>query len=174
MTPKMTRLVAILAVLVLTLPLWSGKEYPAQPGESVVPNELLVAYRPGTALALVAAAAQGFQVQALSHIPDVYLIRYPAGTSPTYSTQLSQNPLVAYVEPNRIRHATLQPPNDLYFSAQWDLSVIQAQAAWQLVPDLYLTAGTASLGRIKVAVIDSGADCTHPDFANAGGSSPDA
>jgi len=34
-----------------------------------------------------------------------------------------------------------------------------------------LTSATASLSRIKVAVLDTGVDCTHPDFKNAGGTS---
>jgi len=66
-------------------------------------------------------------------------------------------------------------PNDSFFAAdQWDLTTIQAQQAWQLMPGVYLNSSTAGTGRIKIAVIDTGADCTHPDFMNAGGSSTNA
>ena len=72
----------------------------------------------------------------------VYLVQVPPGAPPYYSTQLSQNPLVEYVEPNRIRHTTLAAPNDsLFVSDQWDLTKIQAQQAWQLIPGIYLTSG---------------------------------
>src|SRR5580704_4924208 len=46
--------------------------------------------------------------------------------------------------------------------------------AWSLLPGQYLTAATAGTGRVKVAVLDTGADCTHPDFINTGGSSTDS
>src|SRR5262249_46521357 len=42
------------------------------------------------------------------------------------------------------------------------------------LPDQYLTAATAGTNRVKVAVLDTGADCTHPDFKNLGGSSTDS
>jgi subtilisin family serine protease len=53
---------------------------------------------------------------------------------------------------------------------------VQAQQAWLLIPDQYLTSALAGngTGRIKVAILDTGIDCTHPDFANSGGSSDDA
>jgi len=59
---------------------------------------------------------------------------------------------------------------------QWDLTTMQAVQAWGYLPDQYLTALTAGNGanRVKVAVIDTGVDCTHPDFMNAGGSSTDS
>ena len=153
----------------------AGNEYPAQPGESVAPNQFLVRYKTQASLTDVSASAvPGSQIAQLPHIPYVYLITVPAGTASSYSTQLSQNPLVEYVEPNRIRHATLQAPNDFLFSSQWDLQTVQAQQAWQILPNLFLTAASPTIGRIKVAVIDSGADCTQPDFINSGGTSQDA
>ena len=42
------------------------------------------------------------------------------------------------------------------------------------MPGQYLTSATASTARLKVAVLDTGADCTHPDFVNTGGSSTDS
>ena len=165
---------ALVGAFALAPILWAGQEYPALPGQAVVPNQVLVRYKPGTVgSSVLATLAAGSQIQALSHIPNLYLVQLPAGTSAAYSTQLSQHPLIDYVEPNRIRHATLQSPNDVFFQNQWDLQTIQAQQAWQLLPSLFLTAGAATAGRIKIGVIDSGADCTHPDFVNAGGTSPD-
>jgi len=165
--------------------LWAGTEYPALPGQPVVPNQLLVRYKSGTAVSSVATTmVPGAQYVPLPHVPNVYLIQVPATAPTNYSTLLSQHPLVDYVEPNRIRHVAIQSPNDPYVPAlggnggfiegQWDLTKIQALQAWQLLPNVYLTSGTAGSGRIKVAVIDTGLDCTHPDFKNAGGGSLDA
>jgi hypothetical protein len=167
---------ALLAGLAIASTLWAGKEFPALPGQVVVPGQLLVRYKPGTPTASVTSSlVPGSQAQPLaSGLPDVYLVQLPAGTDPSFSTALSQNPSVDYVEPNRIRHITVQAPNDSLIQSQWALTNIQALQTWQLLPNVYLTSGTASAGRVKVAVIDTGADCTHPDFINAGGSSTDA
>jgi len=175
----------LLAALAIASTLWAGKEFPALPGQAVVPNQLLVRYKTGTPTASVTsslAPAPGSQALLLATgLPDVYLVQLPPGTNPSFSTQLSQHPSVEYVEPNRIRHITVQTPNDQYIPpsmftglGQWALTNIQALQAWQMMPNVYLTSSTAGALRIKVAVIDSGADCTHPDFINTGGSSTDA
>jgi thermitase len=65
-------------------------------------------------------------------------------------------------------------PNDPQLGAQWALQNIQAEHAWSLSPDRFLARSTASPGRSAIAVLDSGADCTHPDFMNAGGRSTDS
>ncbi len=174
---------ALLASFAIASTLWAGKEFPALPGQPVVPNQLLVRYKRGTPSTAVAfsLAPAGQAVTIATGLPDVYVVQLPAGNNSGFSTELSQNPDVEYVEPNRIRHTTVQPPNDPFIppsmfsgQGQWALTTIQAQQAWQLLPNLYLTSATASAGRIKVAVIDTGADCTHPDFINTGGSSTDA
>src|SRR5207248_9052635 len=78
---------------------------------------------------------------------------------------------VDYVEPNRIRHSMLAAPADPSYSLQWALQTMRAVQAWGVMPNRYFTAGTVPSSRIRVAVLDTGADCTHPDFMNAGGTS---
>jgi thermitase len=87
---------------------------------------------------------------------------------------LARQPGVEFVEPNRIRRTTLYVPNDPSYGSQWALQTIQAPQAWNLLPGTYLTASSAGSQRTHVAVIDTGLDCTHPDFANAGGGSLDS
>jgi subtilisin family serine protease len=158
--------------------LWGGTEYPAKPGDQVVANQLLVRYLPGTTISSInATLVAGAQIQAVSaSLPGVFLVTLPAGTDPSFSTQLSQHVLVDYVEPNRIRQLTISAPNDPNYgtTGQYALTNIHALQAWQLLPNVYLTSSFPELGRIRVAVLDSGADCTHPDFMNAGASSADA
>ncbi|HYL78381.1 MAG TPA: S8 family serine peptidase [Bryobacteraceae bacterium] len=157
--------------------LWGGTEFPAKPGEPVVANQLLVRYLPGTTLSSInASLVAGAQVQALSaSLPGVFLVQLPPGTDPAFSTQLSQHALVDYVEPNRIRGLKISAPNDPHYVAgdQYALQKVNALQAWQLIPNVFLTSATAGTGRIKVAIVDTGADCTHEDFKN-GGSSADA
>jgi serine protease len=62
---------------------------------------------------------------------------------------------VASVEPNRLRHAQLEP-NDEFYGLQWHYPLINLPAAWDL------TTGSAS---VEVAVIDSGVLFGHPDLA---------
>src|SRR5579864_3028971 len=170
----------LLVGLVLGCALRGGTEFPAKPGEAVVANQLLVRYLPGTTLSSInASLVAGAQIQALSaSLPGVFLVQLPPGTDPAFSTQLSQHALVDYVEPNRIRGLNITAPNDPNYAVnQNDLQNIHAPQAWQLIPNVFLTSSAAAAmvnTRIKVAVVDTGADCTHPDFVNAGGSSADA
>ena len=69
--------------------------------------------------------------------------------------RLSALPWVRYAEPNYLARAAGYP-NDPYIGEQWNIRRIGAPAAWDL------TFGSYS---IVVAVIDSGVDRTHPEFA---------
>src|SRR3954471_5881860 len=171
-------LAVFLAALVPTLQ--AGREYPAKPGEAVVENQLIVRLKSATN---PAAVIPGFLRNAVIHnlnLPDVYLVDVPGGIPPGISNLLSSHGLVEFVEPNRVRQTTgLSNPNDSYYvnstsSGQWGLFTVQALQAWNLMPGRYLTAANPGTGRVKVAVLDTGADCTHPDFINFGGSSTDA
>src|SRR5262249_43953117 len=78
---------------------------------------------------------------------------------------------VDFVEPDRIRQVIVSAPNDSNYTSQWGLTTVRALQAWNVMNLSYLTSATAGTGRVKVAVLDTGADCGHPDFMNAGGSS---
>jgi serine protease len=60
---------------------------------------------------------------------------------------LGAQPEVEYAEPNYLHHLTLTP-NDPRFSAQWNLSTIGMETAWDIAPS-----GAAN---VTVAIIDSG------------------
>jgi subtilisin family serine protease len=69
---------------------------------------------------------------------------------------LEQLPGVAYVEPIRASRTLAFVPNDPLFSRQWYLASIEAFESWD---------GYPSLPPVRVAVVDSGIDATHPDLA---------
>jgi thermitase len=165
----------ILAVgLVAGLNTWAGTEFPAGPGEQVVANELIIRLKAGAnANALIAGYLPGAQVQSLGRDP-LFRIRVPGGIPNGISTRIAADLQVEYVEPNRVRHTMVAAPNDPNYASSWWFQTVQAVQAWSLLPGQYLTAATAGTGRVKVAVLDTGADCTHPDFINTGGSSTDA
>ena len=86
--------------------------------------------------------------------------------------KLSASPYVRFAEPDSTIHvdATTTLPNDPDFSTQWGLNNssnvdIDAPQAWQI------TTGSPST---IIAVIDSGIDLTHPEFAGRIWTNPNA
>ena len=166
--------IVLILCLVAGLDVQAGKENPAKPGEEVVANELIVRLMPGaTAATLIAKYLPGAQIQALTHA-GFFRIRVPGGLPNGISAQIAADSQVDFVEPNRVRHALVAAPNDPNYASSWWFPAVQALQAWSLLPGQYLTAATAGTGRVKVAVLDTGADCTHPDFINTGGTSTDS
>jgi len=155
--------------------LLAGREFLAGRGEQVMPDQLVVGLQPGADINQVLASAAPQAVASLVGSDwNIYLLRLPPGVQAAASTLLAAHPLVDFVEPNRLRHATVLPPNDSLLTQQWALTTIQAVEAWSYFPDRYLTAANPGANRVKVAILDTGVDCTHPDFMNAGGTSTDA
>ena len=73
---------------------------------------------------------------------------------------------VMYVERHRVRETQLATPDDPSYSTQWPLAIVRAFEAWRLVPGSSTPPGS----RVRVAVLDTGTDCTHPDFKGLSGS----
>jgi uncharacterized repeat protein (TIGR01451 family) len=168
-------LLALLFVLATGRCLFAGKEFLPGPQDQVVSGQLLVGLQLGADInQILAAVAPQASATLISHQRNAYLLNLPPGLQAIASQLLAAHPLVNYVEPNHIRSSTVAPPNDPYLTTQWALTNIQAAQAWSYFPDHYLTSATAGVNRVKVAVLDTGADCTHPDFMNAGGSSTDS
>ncbi len=168
------RAIVFVACLVAGLDVWAGTEYPARPGEQVAANEFIVRLTPGAAMGpILAGAVPGALVQALGR-ERIFRISVPGGIPNGVMARLAANPQVDYVEPNRLRYAVVAAPNDPNYPSSWWFQTIEALPAWSLLPGQYLTSAAAGSGRVKVAVLDTGADCTHPDFVNTGGSSTDS
>jgi len=69
--------------------------------------------------------------------------------------ELEDTGLFNFVEPDYLAHVTATP-NDPQYASQWHLATIQAPSAWNI------TTGSSS---VKIAIVDSGVDPTHPDLA---------
>src|ERR1700722_12048903 len=168
-------LVALLFFLGFGCPLFGGKEFLAAPRDQVAPNQLWVGLKLGADInQILSALAPQAAASIVNATQNTYLLNLPPGIQAAVSKLLAAHPLVNYVEPNRIRSINVLPPNDPQLNNQWNLTNINALQAWSYFPDEYLTAATASGNRVKVAILDTGADCTHPDFMNAGGVSTDS
>ncbi len=153
---------------------WAGQEIKEGPGEILVADEIVIRLKPGATMTGVLRSLNitANTVASGTSLP-VQVIRVPAGLRQTLSTILANHPDIEYVEPHRIRAATELTPNDTSFALQWWLSKLQAGAAWSLLPG-ELAPPTPSARRVRVAVLDTGADCTHPDFSNSAGGSTDS
>ena len=99
------------------------------------------------------------------------MVREKSRTTADLIAQLKNDPTVEFAEPNYLRHATLVRPNDTYYSRLWGLEntgqTVNGTTGTSGVDTRFLqawnlarTTGTEPV----VAVIDTGADLTHPDL----------
>ena len=124
-----------------------------------MPHRLLVRFRAGTETATRIADRADVQTTgttAYHLVPRLELLRLPPGQSVASAVAaLSRDPGVEYAVPDIVvREAAI--PSDPLYSSQWALQAIGAPAAWDR------TTGSAN---VTVAVLDSGADLSHPDLA---------
>jgi subtilisin family serine protease len=129
---------------------------------AIVPGEVVVISKPGYtagALRLPYGASirhSSPQLEALHAI----VLRVPAGQERDYALQLQASGGVEFAEPNYVVTTDALPtpvtPNDPLWGQQYGPSHVQAGEAW--------TVTTGSTGVI-LAIIDSGIDSSHPEFA---------
>ncbi|HZU25311.1 MAG TPA: S8 family serine peptidase, partial [Bryobacteraceae bacterium] len=163
----------------------AGTHFHPKPNETVVPDELIIRLVPGADVRSVIASGNssatgiGAAVSAISLFKslrhgDIHVLKAPAGLREAIGDLLARLPGVEYVQANHVFTTTLVAPNDPGASSQWALQKVNAQQGWSLLPGQYLTASATGVNRPFVAVLDTGIDCTHPDFVNAGGTSDDS
>jgi thermitase len=85
---------------------------------------------------------------------DLRIVDLPPGNETAVLARLAHNPHLKFAELD-MRVAEAMVANDPYLGSQWHLSKIAAPSAWD----------TAQGGGIIVAILDSGIDTKHPDFA---------
>lgn len=141
---------------------------PVKPGAGTIaseeerPGEIIVKYKKGKERqARAALATMGVQeVEQADNGMTLYTLQ-PGEDMAQVIEELEQNPAVEYAEPNQeymvFSDASSQEAiTDEYFEQQWALKNIKAEEAWEK------TAGLS--GTVKVAVIDTGVDDSHPDL----------
>ncbi len=87
-------------------------------------------------------------------LADIYLMKVPKGEETAYCETYRREPGVAYAEPNYLQHLCVSP-NDGAYAQQWNLSIVEAESAWDL------ETGSED---VIVAVVDTGVDYRHPDL----------
>jgi subtilisin family serine protease len=131
----------------------------------VVPGEILLTMRPGTAIEKARALASSITADLRPiGVPDTYVLRLrnQQGVASDILLQRVQHaidriktdPDILYVRP----HLLLRPydvPNDPRFGEQWALTMVRAPEAWDTEK------GQAG---IRIAIIDTNFDRNHPDL----------
>ncbi|MEM3478744.1 MAG: S8 family serine peptidase [Candidatus Bathyarchaeia archaeon] len=119
--------------------------------------ELLLRFKPGVCRHAGEGLLRSIGACVTDKIPQisVLVISVPEGAAERVKSALMRNPMVDFVEENRLIEPS-QTPNDPYYSKQWHLPTIGAPGAWDV------STGSQS---IVVAVLDSGVDPSHPDLA---------
>ncbi len=119
---------------------------------------LLAAPPPGVTTEALAAAltARGYEASAVSLVSAVR-VRIPAGADPAaFARRLADTGLLTSVEADVRVRANRLPDDPLLTAQRPYLDAIRAPEGWDV--------RTSSLG-VTIAVVDTGIDITHPDFA---------
>jgi subtilisin family serine protease len=165
-TRRQPGLLATIGALVLLVALgltWgvTGTEaqVPAAPGQtSYAPGEILVKYKGAAQSAAPEFYNRRWGTRTLNFLESqgVHRIKLPADMALHEALALfRQDSQVEYAEPNYLRHVRATP-DDTSYSSLWGLSNINAPGAWDVGTDC---------SPVVVALIDTGADDTHPDLA---------
>ncbi len=122
-----------------------------------VPGRLLVqtVQGPGDAAAARAIGLAGARVHHRIDQINVQVLEVPEPALDAVTRSLQRSGRFTFVEKDFVAHPAATP-NDPDFSSQWHLATIQAPSAWNI------TIGSTG---VPIAIIDSGADPTHPDLA---------
>jgi thermitase len=127
-------------------------------GQTYVPDELLVKFRPGTSTQARNIVHRALGVVVRDRVPalDVEVVGLPPGLTPARAAAAyARNVAVQYTERNTICVPT-GVPSDPGFPQEWGLTKIQAPQAWDV------TQGSAG---VTIAILDSGIAQEHEDLS---------
>ena len=131
----------------------------AQLQNNIIPNEYIVKYKQAPSVAQLQQIKEEngvVGVQAVSALPNTYIYRTDGSVDRITTLQtLNGVEVIEYIEPQRLM-LLLTLPNDTEYNKQWGLAKIQMDKAWDV---------TTGSQQVKIAVIDSGCDASHPDLA---------
>ncbi len=144
-----------------------------QTGTTVVCNELLASFQPGTNQSSIGSAIQsigGTLVGMLAQF-GIYQVTIPScdGTSLNAALiALAANPVVNFVELNGVGTMTqvTGTVNDQYFlqGKQWGLGNINASRAWTLAQAAASAQGRTLASGVAIGIIDTGVNGNHEDL----------
>lgn len=156
-----------IAALAVAMGIAAAPALAAPSDEELAGRQVIVKVAPGAGTpALDALAARaGIHITARLPVTGARVATVNAGTSPSRALAvLDADPAVQWAEPNHV-YRTMAVPDDPAYASQWSLPTIGAPTGWDLT--------TGGAPGVRIAVIDSGADLTHPDLSpNLTGANP--
>lgn len=160
----------------------------AEPPPRFAPDRLIVAFKPGTPGAAIAAAHADASAQVVQRFDAIgaQLVAIPSGRVEATIAAYQRNPNVRYAEPNHYRVLVLptegkDPPAPVglgidYFPQQWALNNT-AQALYDPQTGGYVTGSldadidapeawdlSSGSNQVRIAILDTGVECSHVDL----------
>lgn len=140
--------------------------------EDWVKGQIMVKFKDTVSDAQISQRLKAFNAKIKNKISgiNVTVVEVPVGQEAAVMESLSKDPIVKYAEPDYIQKVNWVP-NDTYYKNQWGLintgqtiknkvgkanADIKVQQAWDV------TRGNG----VKIAVLDTGLDMSHPDLAS--------
>lgn len=123
------------------------------------PGEMIIKFYPVTVQAEKNSVFQALNLEVIDQIKTLnsYLVKTPGQFIDAEIRMAGQMPGVAYAGPNYLATACVKYPNDQLFGDQWHYPQIRLPQAW---------ATTTGSSNIRIAVLDTGVDVSHPDLGD--------
>lgn len=150
-------LIPILLIIILSIAIQAEPACAATRQAAFEPNEAILDFRTWVTEEEIQQFGRDYRVDIRQVLEDSdsYIIELADGISArSFVRTATGDPRIKAAQLN-IRYQALFIPDDQHFSEQWGLVRIQAPAAWEVAPS------SAPI----IAVIDTGIDLGHPDFA---------
>ena len=126
------------------------------PQTPYLPGEIWIKPGPGISLQETSLLLEGSNVTIEPGIPQLgwVRIRVPVGQEKDHLARILAHPSIQDATLNHLVHL-LEEPNDSDWSLQWNMELIGAPEAWDII---------TSTASVVIAIVDSGIEIDHPDL----------
>lgn len=159
----MIKIILIFFMLCFTQLLFSMEKelyYSDKLGKSVeiFSNRIIIKFKPNTSRKKFSISNKKYVTKSIKTVPDIFFYEFQDSIIDIKSKieELNMNSNIEYAEPDYVFYFHTIPDDENY-SSQWYHSSINCTGAWDF---------TTGDSQIKIAVLDSGIEDTHPDIAN--------
>ena len=127
------------------------------PQTPYLPGEIWIKPSPGISLLETSLLLEGSDVSIEPGIPQLGWVRMmvPVGQEVDHLNKMLAHPSIQNATLNHMAHL-LEEPNDPNWPQQWNMRIIKADKAWDII--------TSTVSSVIIAVVDTGVDIAHPDL----------